>query len=432
MAEVEGKSSTLGRKSLGRRATPASRVMLKRASASTVALVSRLALPLVFLPVIAGQLSTAETGHYLLYLQLASWCALLAEFGAPLYLFELLSKSNDPRRVRLMFWRDHDARLLIYALVSPVIAGVGLLVGADLSLVLLALLLGWLLGSGATVLRQFGTSLFSLVGFDLISVAAYCAGMLIVFPLMPSAGAALACLALSLFLGQIVQAYAERPRGVLVSVRYPLRTKSHALRRWRLTLMRAAGAIQTQCAIPLAGAWFGLGAAGAYGVAERLFAVTANLSLILVTVASPILARAAKTDREAAFRLWRMGAAALVTLFCGIFALYVIGAAAIVGTLFPPVYAATAGYFPALAVVYGISILNVAILNGYLSPAGQAARLAPAVILAAVSTFAVSAALRGIGIEGILVGRAFAELLLAVAGIWLAWNLRRRPHAIGA
>jgi O-antigen/teichoic acid export membrane protein len=401
------------------------RVVLKRASASAVALASRLALPMIFLTVIARRLSPAETGHYLLYLQLATWCALLAEFGAPLYLFELLSKSNDPRRVRLVFWRDHDARLLFYALVSPVIAGAGLLMGGDLSLILLALLLGWLLGSGATVLRQFGTTLFSLIGYDLISAAAYCAGMLVVFPLTPSAATALGCLALSLLAGQMVQALAERRRWVLVSVRYPLR---RALRRWRLTLMRAAGAIQTQCAIPLAGAWFGLGAAGAYGVAERLFAVTANLSLVLVTVASPMLAQAAKADRESAFRLWRVGAAALVTLFGGLFALYVIGAGAIVGTLFPPVYAAAAGYFPALMLVYGVSILNVSLLNGFLSPSGQAARLAPAVVLAAGSTFAIAAGLRKLGIEGILVGRASGELVLAVAGIWLVWNLQRRPH----
>jgi O-antigen/teichoic acid export membrane protein len=398
--------------------------MMPRAMASGASQVARLALPLLFLPSITRQMLPAETGLYLTDMQLAAWFALAAEFGATLYLFEILSKSSSARRMKLLFWTDYAARLGLYAAFSALVLIVAWSLGASASMVSMMLLGGWLLGSGLTVLRQFSGPLPLLIACDAATILGYAAGMLVVFPHRPTAGVALGCFVASLLVGHLAQIAIERPGRPAGFAKFFRRLSWHAGRRWRLLTMRALGSAQSQAAVPLAAVLVGKSQAGVYGVGERLFAVFANLAFIGVAALSPVLARLYSRAPGQRLWLWAALAGAVTGAFGLVFAFAAFNAGAICRILFGSAYAGAADYFGLLAVIYTLNTLNGLCLSGYLSLIGKGQGLFAATLVATGLTFVLSACLAPHGVQGILIARLTAEGLLAMSGLWAVWSNR--------
>ncbi|WP_372782867.1 lipopolysaccharide biosynthesis protein [Phenylobacterium sp.] len=397
--------------------------MMPRAVASGASQVARLALPLLFLPSITRQMLPAETGVYPTDMQLAAWFALPAEFGATLYLFEVLSKSG-PRRMKLLFWTDYTARLGLYAAFSAVVLLVAWALGANAAMVLMMLLGGWLVGSGLSVLRQFSGPLPLLIACDAATIFAYAAGMIVVFPRQPTAGVALGCFVASLLVGHLAQIAIERPGWPSGFGKVFDRLRWHVRRRWRLLTMRTLGQAQSQAAVPLAAVLVGRGEAGVYGVAERLFAVFANLALIGVAALSPLLARLYSRAPRRRFWIWATLAGAVTGGFGLVFGFAAFDASAICRVLFGPAYAGAASYFGLLAVIYTLSTFNGLCLGGYLSLTGKGQGLFLATLVVTGLTVALSVGLAAHGVRGILTARLTAESLLAASGLWAAWSSR--------
>lgn len=401
---------------------------LWRAFAIGLAQVTRLALPVLFLPLIARELAPEEAGRYLLYFQLAAYFAILAEFGSTIYLARRLALTSGPRAAASAFWADYVSRFLLFAATTPLAWAVGLWLGGDGTLLAFSIASGWLLGAGLPIFRQFAGSISSAVAIELATVAIYVGGMSTLFLWRPSAVAALGVFVASLAVSHLAQLGAQGRvvgSGARMSVRRAWRLARH---RWRLLALRGFGALQSQATIPLLGVMLGASQVALYGMGERLFAVTSNLMMVVLSVSSPVLMRWELSGDGRRRRRVAIFALAALTGYALVCAAMVLVSSRLVTSIFGPQYAPSAQYFPALSVIYTIQVAGIVGLAAFVAPRGLGAAMLPAFAIGAVVMLVGGAAVANLGVPAVLGVRLVAELSILIAVIVVV----RRNRSIGA
>jgi O-antigen/teichoic acid export membrane protein len=373
---------------------------------------------LIGVALITRHLGVAEYGRYQTILSLITIVGAVTDAGMGTLGLREFSQLTGPRRDELM-------RVLLGMRLALTLAGVGIAVaitaaaGYDASLVVGAALAG--VGLLLTVLQTtlsipLGAALRNgaLTGFDLLRQVLTVAG----FAILVAAGSSVTWfLAVPVPVGIVVVA----GTAMLVRRQVPLRP-SIRLREW-LALLRSAvafalatavGTIYIYTAQILTAFMASDRETGLFAVSFRVFIVAAAIPGLLVTVAFPLLARAARDDRvRLAYAVQRLFDATSL-LGIGIALGVVVGAPAVIAVMAGPDYADASGALRIQSLTmlasfalapWGFALLSLHLHRGLLI----ANALAFAVSAAAVTSLAASA-----GSKGAAAGTVLGEMTLAV------------------
>lgn len=393
-----------------------------------MAQIVRLALPIMFLPLVARELAPAEAGRYLLYFQIGAWFGIFAEFGSTIYLVRRLTLAVGLRASAQVFWSDYLSRFMLFAAAAPVVWAAAALLGADPLLLALAIACGWLLGAGLPLLRQFDGSIAGAVAIELATVVTYVAGMTTLFSSAPSAAMALAVFAGSLAISHVLQLVAVARPGRLAPARIAGRALRLARRQWRLLALRGCSALESQATIPILAVVVGASQAAVYGMAERLFAVTSNLVVVVMAAASPVLTRWALSGDPGHQRRVVVFAFAGVAIYAGGCVILMIFSEPIIRIAFGAAYAAAGQYVPLLAAIYTAQVATLTCLAAFIAPRGLGARMLPAFGIGAVSVLIGGLFLARLGVTAVLALRLAVELMILASAL----TVLRRPGVIPA
>lgn len=388
--------------------------MKSRPIVASLSHIVRLALPVVALPIVTRLLDASGVATYLVLIQLAMICSVVAELGSSVYLYHDLAEPFDDSAILGTFYADLGGRLTTYLLISPLLfLMIDYFVTSYLD-VCLVVVGGWLFGSGVSILRRYATSIKRIVVADCAAVAAYVGAFAAVARSGASASSLFAVLVLAMAVTQAIQ--------IVPDLRSPMHRRSRRLAvidllraRSGHLLVRACTVALAQSSVPILAALFGLYAAAMIGVGERLFAIIANVALVVTSGAAPLVALQARHSPGQALRSWTMLCLAIMLGYALTCLAMIYRTDDFSAGLFGNGFAQAGRYIPLLAMIHGLVLLNLLLVQGWLAPIGLAQRIAWMMPVSLLVGGGLIAWGRDIGPDIVLIARLAAEALILLA-----------------